>query len=307
MHSATRPARGRGSARVLDAGPHDIGTEQVGHVVVAHVLEVPGAARVTRHARLPAGVVAGGGRAAQYLVDGRRAGRLRESQALRGEAHAASADVVEGAQVGTHAEIVGHADIGRERQRATRGARRECDSIGESRARAAGITRSRTSKDHSARSMRPSPPAVRPRCHRSRRPGMDGPANRRTAGRARARATPRRPRRARVEVRHHAVLPDQHPEFVADVEEVRVLVDRGAGDPQHVHLGVVRQGDRGAYLVLGSGERHHVGGHPHGTPAEDRHAVDQQLETAAVRSTAIDRNPTRPSGSSISPTSRVSG
>jgi len=243
--------------------------KQVGHVVVAHALRSPRSGPASRAARPPSsGWWPGVAGPPQYIlvaVDGQ--GGCEKATALRGEAHCRFGGRRRRC-AGRHPRRI--SGPRRHRSRKSSGPPVGLDGS----ATASGSRRGQggrdhtprrgTSKDHSARSM----PAIAACCSTSLPTAhdgqaMDGPANGELRGRARARATPRRPRRAaRVEVRHHAVLPDQHPSSSQTSEEVRVLVDRGAGTAACFIWASVRQGDRGGgtVLVLAAGERTTSGG-----------------------------------------------
>src|SRR5262249_48014070 len=45
----------------------------------------------------------------------------------------------------------------------------------------------------------------------------------------------------RIERRQHAVLPDEYPELVTQIPEVRALICSVAAEAQHVHTGVAEQ------------------------------------------------------------------
>ena len=53
----------------------------------------------------------------------------------------------------------------------------------------------------------------------------------------------------RIEAGQHAVLPDQDPQFVAEIPEHRILVRHVTADPHHVHAGVDEQLQRPAELL----------------------------------------------------------
>ena len=96
-HLAADDARELQVAVVVDAAQLGrLEVEQQREVVVAHVLEVPAAAGVARHAGLPTRVVHDevGRRLGEHLLDRRLVGHVGERQALRGEAHFGAASVL---------------------------------------------------------------------------------------------------------------------------------------------------------------------------------------------------------------------
>ena len=86
-----------------------------------------------------------------------------------------------------------------------------------------------------------------------------------------------------VEEGEHGVLPHHQAELVAQGEERLVLVDRPAGDPDHVHPGLLHQGQRSAEVLLGRLAGHRVEGIPATAPAEHRRPVDRHTEAAVHR------------------------
>ena len=92
-----------------------------------------------------------------------------------------------------------------------------------------------------------------------------------------------------VERREHQVLPDQQPELVAAVVERVGLVRRDAGHPDQVQPQPHRLVERGQ-----------VARRPHGTAAEDPHAVDPEVEGA------VGRTGSRRSGTRRGPTTSPS-
>ena len=124
-----------------------VDVEQQREIVIANVLEVPPAPGVTRHSRLPAGMVDGeaAGRVGEHLLDGALVRHVGEGQALRGEADLGAAGVLQRPAVAADPVVVGHATIGPKRQIASARRRRDVHSV-----HAASWTRAGSSSPNSS-------------------------------------------------------------------------------------------------------------------------------------------------------------
>ena len=109
------------------------------------------------------------------------------------------------------------------------------------------------------------------------------------------------------------VLPDQQAELVGRVVEVVALVQAAAPHPQQVDVGVDGLVEPRGVAVAGDAGREAVVGDPVDAADEDRHAVDDEGERGAVRSSGVVssstvRKPTRrdqPSSARLEPSDSV--
>ena len=261
---------------------HRVDLEERGEVMVAHVFEVPAGVEVARRALLPAGVVHPQAQAAGHAGHGALVGYVGEGEALGGEAQLRAARIVERPQVGPHAVVRRGAGVGLMRKRAA---------------------------------MRARWPVGHPRQRRFHRLAQGGVEERR-----RPQLAWRAPHRclllalavaaddghtgtalpARRLLRHlgahageeglvvpgvvhageHELLPHQHAERIAGVEEGIALVNHGAADTQHVHAGIAGLLHGREQRFGAAREGHHLERCPAGAAAEDGHAVDLQTEAA---------------------------
>ncbi len=201
--------------------------------MVADVLEVPVGLVLARDARLPQRVVPGEprGRRRQHFLDRLLAGHVREGEALRGEAHARAAHILQRAPVAADGVVGADAAVGAERQVAPVGRGGDVQRVDAARADELG--------QQLAEQLAPRHRGVEPHHRRLLLdlavPAQDGQAR---ACRQRGKHVCRLARDARaemlvgdrvVEVGEHEVLPHEDAQLVAEVVEGAGLIRAGSG------------------------------------------------------------------------------
>ena len=226
-----------------------IDIEELADVVVADVLEVPRTTGIPRYQRLPP-MVADHDATCLQALHGLIAGNDGEGKAFSGESHPARACVGQRTSVGADPEVVRHAGVDGERQCAAARRVREvsdrgqmlahevCEQLAEQRIR----RRVERSPGHGGLLRDFAPAAHREQAGAALQTGEHVDDFRRDL------LDEIGVLHRIVEAGEHEVLPDQDAELVAEVEELRALVDHAALHPYDVHAG-------GADLLQGGAER----------------------------------------------------
>ena len=186
------------------------------------------------------------------MLDRAPGGNVGERQALRGEAHAGAAHVLQRAAVAADAVVVGDAHAGPERQLPAARGRGHVDGVHAALAHESGqqlteqlIAPHRRIEPEHRHLLLDFAVAAH---HREARAAAQRAQH--FVGLARNALAKRLVCERIVEVGEHEVLPHEDPELVAHVVEHARLVRTGAGQAQHVHTGLAHLHERRPQLVL---------------------------------------------------------